>query len=101
MARVTRRFLITGKVQGVYYRHSTRLQAERLGIGGVARNLPDGSVEVIAYGSHESVESLHAWLHRGPEHARVATVQELDPPRAVAVDGADAPPEAFTRFSTE
>lgn len=76
--RVTRRYLITGKVQGVYFRHSTRLEAERLVIRGVARNLPDGSVEVIAQGTRAAVESLHEWLHRGPAMARVATVREFD-----------------------
>jgi acylphosphatase len=77
---ITRRFLITGKVQGVYFRHSTRREAERLGVGGVARNLPDGSVEVIAHGTPETVENLCEWLHRGPSGARVAAVQEFELP---------------------
>jgi acylphosphatase len=77
--RLTRRFLITGKVQGVYFRHSARLEAERLGVVGVARNLPDGSVEVVAHGTREAVESLREWLQRGPSGARVAGVQELEP----------------------
>jgi acylphosphatase len=75
--QVIRRFLVTGKVQGVYFRHSTRAEAERLGIRGVARNLPDGSVEVIAHGTQAAVEELRDWLHRGPRMARVASVQEL------------------------
>lgn len=78
MDRVTRRFLITGRVQGVYFRQSTRLEAERLAVGGLARNLPDGSVEVIAHGTHAAVESLREWLHRGPPAARVASVKELE-----------------------
>src|ERR1019366_2319775 len=78
--RITRRFLIIGKVQGAYFRHSTRLQAERLDVRGVARNLPDGSVEVIAHGTLEAVHNLREWLHRGPPSARVATVQEFDLP---------------------
>jgi acylphosphatase len=78
--RITRRFLITGKVQGVYFRHSTRLQAERLDVRGVARNLPDGSVEVIAHGTPEAVKSLREWLDRGPSGARVAAVQEFELP---------------------
>ena len=78
--RITRRFLITGKVQGVYFRHSTRLQAERLGVRGVARNLPDGSVEVIAHGTPEAVENLREWLRRGPSGAQVAAVQEFELP---------------------
>jgi acylphosphatase len=77
---MTRRFLITGKVQGVYFRHSTRREAERLGVRGVARNLPDGSVEVIAQGTSEAVENLREWLHSGPSGARVAAVQEFELP---------------------
>ena len=77
---ITRRFLITGKVQGVYFRHSTRLEAERLGVRGVARNLPDGSVEVIAQGTREAVESMREWLRRGPSGAKVAAVQEFELP---------------------
>lgn len=74
----TRRFRITGKVQGVYFRHSTRLEAERLGVTGHARNLPDGSVEVLAHGAPAAVEELRQWLHRGPKMARVEQVLELD-----------------------
>jgi acylphosphatase len=70
--------LITGKVQGVYFRHSTRVEAERLAVGGLARNLPDGSVEVIAHGSPAAVDSLREWLHRGPSTARVASVKEVE-----------------------
>ena len=77
---ITRRFLITGKVQGVYFRHSTRCEAERLGVGGIARNLPDGSVEVIAHGTPEAVQNLREWLHRGPSGARVAAVEEFELP---------------------
>ena len=66
-------------MQGVYFRHSTRLEAERLGVRGVARNLPDGSVEVVAQGTREAVESMREWLRRGPSGARVAGVQELEP----------------------
>jgi len=78
LERHTRRFLVTGKVQGVYFRQSTRVEAERLAIRGVARNLPDGSVEVIAHGSLPAVEQLREWLHRGPSRARVAAVRELE-----------------------
>jgi acylphosphatase len=67
-----------GKVQGVFFRHSTRLEAERLSLSGYARNLPDGSVEVAVRGAAGAVEQLHQWLHRGPKSARVAAVQELE-----------------------
>lgn len=85
MARVSRRFLVTGKVQGVYFRHSARLEALRLGLAGLARNLPDGSVEVIAHGDPAAVADLRAWLGRGPASARVEGVEEFDHP---AVDAA-------------
>jgi acylphosphatase len=78
MDEVIRRFLVMGKVQGVYFRHSARLEAKRLGVRGLARNLPDGSVEVLAQGSQSSVDALRQWLHRGPAHARVETVRESD-----------------------
>jgi acylphosphatase len=73
---VIRRFLVFGKVQGVYFRHSTRLEAQRLGLNGSARNLPDGSVEVLAQGAAAAVGELRAWLHRGPAQARVDEVRE-------------------------
>jgi acylphosphatase len=74
--KVTRRFLVRGKVQGVFFRHSTRLEAERLAIRGSARNLQDGSVEVIARGTEQAMQELRVWLHRGPAQARVDEVQE-------------------------
>jgi len=77
VSEAVRRFRVMGKVQGVYFRHSTRLEAERLALSGYARNLPDGSVEVAARGPAAAVEELHQWLHRGPKSARVAAVQEL------------------------
>jgi acylphosphatase len=62
----------------VYFRHSTRLEAERLALSGYARNLPDGSVEVAVRGAAAAVEQLHQWLHRGPKSARVTAVQEME-----------------------
>ena len=79
MEPVVRRFLVHGKVQGVFFRHSARVEAERLAIRGIARNLPDGSVEVIARGTPPAIQELRVWLHRGPARARVDAVQELDP----------------------
>jgi acylphosphatase len=78
LEEVVRRFLVHGKVQGVFFRHSTRLEAERLAIRGIARNLPDGSVEVIARGTVPAMQELRVWLHRGPVQARVDAVQESD-----------------------
>ena len=76
---IVRRFLVYGKVQGVFFRHSTRLEAAKLSIKGFARNLPDGSVEVLAQGSATAVEQLSRWLARGPAGARVDEVRETSP----------------------
>jgi acylphosphatase len=73
---LTRRYLVFGKVQGVFFRQSTRLEAQRLSIRGFARNLPDGSVEVLAQGTPEAVQALRHWLSKGPQFARVDEVQE-------------------------
>jgi len=94
--RVTRRFHITGKVQGVYFRHSTRKEAERLGLAGVARNLPDGSVEVIAQGAPEAVATLLQWLARGPSMARVDGVEEIESQRRGETDGGDSVWHSFS-----
>lgn len=69
-----RRFVVSGKVQGVWFRASTREQAERLGVVGHAVNLPDGRVEVVACGTEAALDALAAWLIRGPELARVDNV---------------------------
>ena len=74
----TRRYIITGRVQGVWFRDSTRQQAVELGISGYAANLPDGTVEVLARGPRASVRALHSWLHEGPPLAVVDTVEEVD-----------------------
>lgn len=70
------RFQVIGKVQGVFFRASTRDTAKRLGITGHAINLPDGSVEVLACGSSESLQSLRQWLQHGPAMARVDELRE-------------------------
>ena len=69
------RFIVTGRVQGVFFRASTRDRALQLGLAGCAKNLADGSVEVIASGSTEALAALHAWLHHGPPAARVDDVR--------------------------
>ena len=69
------RCFVSGRVQGVFYRASTQEQADRLGITGYARNLPDNRVEVLAYGNDQAVEELKAWLWEGPRHAEVTDVQ--------------------------
>jgi len=79
-ARCCRRFRVWGKVQGVWFRESTRREAEVLGLSGHAVNLADGSVEVVAAGGAAEVDKLAAWLHRGPPLARVEKVSEKDIP---------------------
>ncbi len=68
------RLIIKGRVQGVWFRDSTRRQANRLGVSGWVRNLPDGSVEVLAEGPADKVEKLVEWCHEGPPAARVDKV---------------------------
>lgn len=65
---------VSGKVQGVWYRASTKTEAEKLGIKGWARNLDDGRVEVLACGDKEKVMQLLEWLKHGPRLARVTEV---------------------------
>jgi len=69
------KMLISGKVQGVYYRASTEKEANRLGLSGYARNLPDGRVEVIAEGSPEELQQLHQWCQEGPPAAKVTDIE--------------------------
>lgn len=69
------RCYVSGRVQGVFFRASTRRKAEELAIGGWARNLADGRVEVLACGEAAALEALKDWLWLGPAHARVADVR--------------------------
>ncbi len=70
-----RRYWISGRVQGVFFRASTQQQAQQLGLTGHALNLPDGRVEVLACGAPEAMVQLEDWLHQGPPGARVDEVQ--------------------------
>ncbi len=65
---------VSGRVQGVWFRAATQQQAQRLALTGSARNLPDGSVEVMACGEAAALEALRDWLRQGPELARVTEV---------------------------
>jgi acylphosphatase len=69
-----RRCYVSGRVQGVFFRASTREQARALGVSGYARNLPDGRVEVLACGPDAGVKQLCDWLAQGPPAARVSAV---------------------------
>ncbi len=69
------RIIVTGRVQGVFFRRAAADEAYGLGITGSARNLPGGSVEIVAEGKRRNLEMLLAWAHSGPPHARVAAVE--------------------------
>jgi len=86
------RFVVRGRVQGVFFRASTRAEALRLGLDGHARNLPDGSVEVVAAGAAAALRELEQWLERGPPLARVAGVERIE-----LADDPDAAPAAGFR----
>ena len=73
-----RRYRISGKVQGVFFRASTREQALRLELTGYANNLPDGSVEVLACGATPALDKLAEWLQQGPPRAKVLRVELLE-----------------------
>ena len=70
----TQHLHIEGRVQGVWFRESMRREAERLGVTGWVRNLPDGSVEAVVQGSVEAVDALLDWSRTGPPMARVERI---------------------------
>ncbi|MEP6484509.1 MAG: acylphosphatase [Rudaea sp.] len=72
------RFIVSGKVQGVFFRASARDQAQRLDLTGHARNLEDGSVEVVACGDAANIQALERWLQTGPAAARVDRVSRYE-----------------------
>jgi acylphosphatase len=69
---------VTGKVQGVFYRQSTKETAIKSGITGEVRNMPDGSVRIIATGTKEQLKNLVEWCHKGPKRAVVTNVVAED-----------------------
>jgi acylphosphatase len=82
------RFIVRGKVQGVWFRAGTREEASKLGLHGYAGNLANGDVEVLAVGDAEAIARLQEWLRRGPPLARVETVLRLPPEPGMAVPAA-------------
>jgi acylphosphatase len=74
MTRNCFRYLIAGRVQGVFYRDTTRQKAQQLQITGWVRNLPDGRVEVMAQGTPENLDLFGQWLWQGPPLAQVTEV---------------------------
>ncbi len=79
------RFVVRGLVQGVGYRWFVRRAAVRLGLSGVARNLEDGTVEVLVEGPGSGIEELEAELRRGPSMAQVQSVDKGELPHEITL----------------
>ncbi len=88
--RLCQKAIVSGRVQGVFYRATTVDRARALGVDGYARNLNDGRVEVLACGRPDAVNALVQWLWQGSSASRVTDVQ------VAAFDG--APPAAGSGF---
>ena len=75
------RLVVSGRVQGVGFRYAARDAAGEVGVAGWVRNLPDGSVEIVAQGTPSAVAAMTAWAYRGPRHAFVdgVHVEDLEP----------------------
>jgi acylphosphatase len=83
--------LISGKVQGVWFRSSTRDKAEQLGITGWVKNTKDGKVEAVFEGDEEKIQEMLIWCHRGPPSAEVTNLK-IEKKK---------PSNGFDRFSIE
>ncbi|MGH7529695.1 MAG: acylphosphatase [Gemmatimonadales bacterium] len=75
-----RRWIVRGQVQGVGFRWFVGREAHRLGLGGFARNLADGTVEVVSQGDDAALDALEQALQQGPSMARVDAVERLQVP---------------------
>ena len=78
MKKIRVHLIIEGRVQGVWFRESTKRKALSLGVYGWVRNLPDGTVEVVAEGDEDKVRELVKWCHKGPPAAEVTNVREQE-----------------------
>ena len=88
MADVRRRVVAHGHVQGVFFRDSTRREAQARGVAGWASNEPDGTVAMVFEGAEDAVEAMIAFVRDSPGHSSVASV-----------DVADEPPEGLSGFA--
>jgi acylphosphatase len=75
-----RHYLVSGRVQGVFFRATTQDTARQLGLTGWVRNVADGRVELVACGEAEPLAALERWLWQGPPHASVESVTARDAP---------------------
>lgn len=73
--RQTVSIIVSGKVQGVFYRQSTREKAMALGITGEVKNMPDHTVHIVATGTASQIEQLIEWCRKGPPRAVVENVE--------------------------
>jgi len=73
--KVRAHIIVSGRVQGVYFRNHTQRQAQKLNITGWVKNLEDGRVEAVFEGKRGQVEKIINWAHRGPLFARVNNLQ--------------------------
>jgi acylphosphatase len=80
------RLLISGRVQGVWFRESMRQEAQKLGATGWVRNLPDGRVEALACGESPVLDALLAWVRRGPPLAKVNGIEISEAPKQAFPD---------------
>lgn len=76
------RLTIRGRVQGVWFREATRIEAQRLGVSGWVKNCQDGSVEAVLEGTEGPVREMETWCHQGPPAARVTEVLSSEEPAA-------------------
>ena len=84
---VNRSFVISGRVQGVFFRENTKKESVRLGLQGSAMNLSDGTVKVCLRGEIKQIDLLERWLHIGPELAKVESVIEVDIDQQLELNG--------------
>jgi acylphosphatase len=80
---ICRKCLVSGRVQGVFYRGVAAQRARELGVRGYARNLPDGRVEVLACGASQAVQTFVEWLWIGSSASKVIAVEVSDAPEQV------------------
>ncbi len=88
MSQRSVKIIVSGRVQGVYFRKFTQKKARQLAINGCVRNLPDGRVEIVACSTGEAIQNLISWCHKGPLMAKVRQVDVAD----------ILPPEIFSSF---
>jgi acylphosphatase len=75
---VRRTVIVSGRVQGVFFRDTARREADSKGVAGSARNLPDGTVEVVLEGAPGAVAEMVKWCRQGPPQAHVSGIEVTD-----------------------